>query len=76
VIAVTSKNHQRAVRYRQLALAEPDRASADLLLKLADEADRDVLCTSDWIRSNSPNGDTMRPAKQTVKHSYITAAHT
>jgi hypothetical protein len=73
---VTSKNHARSVRYRQLALAEPDRAIADVLLKLADEADRDVLCTSDWIRSNSPNGDTMRPAKQTVKHSYITAAHT
>jgi hypothetical protein len=53
---VTLKNHQRAVRYRQFAPAEPDRAIADLLLKLADEADRDVLCTSDWVRSSSPNG--------------------
>ena len=43
-------NHARAVRYRQLALAEPDRAKADMLFKLADEADRDVLCTSDWLR--------------------------
>jgi hypothetical protein len=64
---VTSKNHARAVRYRQLALAEPDRASADLLLKLADEADRDVLCTSDWLRSNSPDGLEMKSLKQTVK---------
>jgi hypothetical protein len=64
VIAVTLKNHQRAARYRQLALAEPDRAKADLLLKLADEADRDVLCTSDWLRSSSPNGATMKSLKQ------------
>jgi hypothetical protein len=64
VIAVTLENHQRAARYRQLALAEPDRAKADLLLKLADEADRDVLCTSDWARSSSPNGATMKSPKQ------------
>jgi hypothetical protein len=43
------KNHARAVRYRQLSLAEADRDKADLLLTLADEADRDVLCTSDWL---------------------------
>jgi hypothetical protein len=41
------KNHARAVRYRQLALAEPDKAKAALLLAIADEADRDVLCTVD-----------------------------
>jgi hypothetical protein len=35
---MNSKNHIRAVRYRQLALAEPDRAKADVLLKIADEA--------------------------------------
>jgi hypothetical protein len=46
---VRQKNQARAVRYRQLSLAEPDRAKADLLLKLVDEADRDVLCTSDWL---------------------------
>jgi hypothetical protein len=46
---VTQKNQARAVRYRQLALSEPDCAKADLLLKLAEEADRDVLCTSDWL---------------------------
>jgi hypothetical protein len=44
------RNHFRAVRYRKLALAETDRAKADLLFKIADEADRDVLCTSDSTR--------------------------
>jgi hypothetical protein len=45
-----SKNRIRAVRYRQLALGELDRAKADMLYKLADEAERNVLCTSDWMR--------------------------
>jgi hypothetical protein len=39
----------RAVRYRRLALAEEDRAKADLLLKLADESDRGILCTAEWL---------------------------
>jgi hypothetical protein len=37
----------RAVRYRQLALAESDKARADVLYRIADEADRDVFCTFD-----------------------------
>ena len=41
------KNQQRVVRYRRLALAEPDKAKADLLIKIADEAERGVLCTVD-----------------------------
>ena len=53
-----------AVKYRQLALAEPDRVRADLLLKLADEAERDVLCTSVWFRSNPLDGAAMKPLKQ------------
>ena len=39
----------RAVRYRRLALSEGDKAKADLLLKLADESDRGILCTSEWL---------------------------
>jgi hypothetical protein len=39
----------RAVRYRRLALAEGDKAKADLLLKLADECDQGILCTSEWL---------------------------
>jgi hypothetical protein len=57
----SSKNHTRAVRYRQLALAEADRSKADLLYKLADEAERDVLCTSDWRQDHRPEG--VRPLK-------------
>ena len=47
VSRMNPKNHARAVRYRQLALAEPDRAGAAVLLTIADEAERDVLCTVD-----------------------------
>jgi hypothetical protein len=32
------KNHARAVRYRQLALTEPDKDKAAVLYKIADEA--------------------------------------
>jgi hypothetical protein len=39
----------RAVRYRRLALAEEDKARADLLFKLADECDRGILCTAEWL---------------------------
>jgi hypothetical protein len=44
---MSDKDHDRAARYRRLALAEPDRAKAALLLKIADEAERGVLCTVD-----------------------------
>jgi hypothetical protein len=50
---MTPKNHDRAVRYRQLALAEPvDKAA--VLYQIADEAERDVLCTVDRM-NNSPD---------------------
>jgi hypothetical protein len=39
----------RAIRYRRLALAEQDKAIADLLLKLADECNRGILCTAEWL---------------------------
>ena len=38
-------NQSRALRYRKLALQEPDKENAQLLQLLADEADRGVLCT-------------------------------
>jgi hypothetical protein len=44
---MSDKNRDRAVRYRRLALAEPDKDKAALLLKIADEAERGVLCTVD-----------------------------
>jgi hypothetical protein len=39
----------RAVRYRRLAPAEEDKERADLLYKLADENDRGVLVTAEWM---------------------------
>jgi hypothetical protein len=39
----------RAVRYRRLALAESDLEKARLLQQIADEADRGVLVTADWM---------------------------
>ena len=56
---MTPKNHARAVRYRQLALAESDQAKAAVLYKIADEAERDVLCTVDstnlgYVRRDEP----------------------
>jgi hypothetical protein len=47
---MSDKNHDRAIRYRRLALAEPDQSKAALLQKIADEADRGVLCTVDQKR--------------------------
>jgi hypothetical protein len=44
---MNDKNQNRALRYRRLALAEPDKAKAALLQKIADEAERGVLCTID-----------------------------
>jgi hypothetical protein len=47
---MSDKNHDRAIRYRRLALAEPDKSKAALLQKIADEAERGVLCTVDQKR--------------------------
>jgi hypothetical protein len=44
---MNDQNHDRAVRYRRLALAEGDKAKAALLQKIPDEAERGVLCTVD-----------------------------
>ena len=46
------KNLARAARYRQLARAEPDKAKAAILREIADEAERDVLCTVDKMDSS------------------------
>jgi len=56
-------SNARAVRYRRLALAEDDPAKADLLLKLADECDRGVLCTAEWCWSR-PSRTNEKPLKQ------------
>jgi hypothetical protein len=40
-----ARNHIRAARYRALALTETDPARANLLDRLAAEAEHGVLCT-------------------------------
>jgi len=52
----------RAVRYRKLALAAKERADADLLIKLADESDRGILCTTEWL-SARPSFENEAPSK-------------
>ena len=53
----------RSVRYRRLALAEEDKAKADLLFKLADECDRGTLCTSEWLFLNRLFSKNEQPPK-------------
>jgi hypothetical protein len=48
---VDINNQNRARRYRRLAVAEPDECKAALLRKLAEEAERGVLCTVDQMPS-------------------------
>jgi len=50
----------RAMRYRKTGLAEQDNGKADLLLKLADECDRRLLCTAVWL-SARPYRKTEQP---------------
>jgi hypothetical protein len=46
-------SNSRALRYRKLALQEPDKEKAQLLQLLADESERGVLCTVEWTRHGS-----------------------
>jgi hypothetical protein len=45
-----ARNHIRAARYRALALTEKDQARANLLDRLAEEAEHGVLCTVRHLR--------------------------
>ena len=51
---MVTKNQERAVRYRRLAMAEPNQENAALLQRLADEAERGVLCTAEQAVKLSP----------------------
>ena len=52
----------RAIPCRRLALAQQDKAIADLLLKLADECDRGILGTAEW-HSVWPSRKSEQPPK-------------
>jgi hypothetical protein len=45
-----AKNYIRAARYRALALTEKYQARANLLARLAEEAEHGVLCTVRHLR--------------------------
>lgn len=54
-------SNARAIRYRRLALASGDKANTDLLLKLADECDRGILCTTEWLSARPYPRDKQPP---------------
>jgi hypothetical protein len=54
-------SNARAIRYRKLALAQEDKATADLLLKLADECDQGLLCTAEWRSARPPRKNEQPP---------------
>jgi hypothetical protein len=56
-------SNARAIRYRRLALAEEEKATADLLLKLADECDRGILCTAEWRSARPSRKIALEPPK-------------
>jgi hypothetical protein len=57
----------RATRYRRLALAQQDKDIADLLLKLADECDRGILCTAEWRSAWPPRKNDESPKAEGAK---------
>jgi hypothetical protein len=57
----------RAVRYRRLALATDDKAIADLLLKLAEECDRGLLCTAEWASARLSRKNAEPPKAEDAK---------
>ena len=63
-------SNARAVRYRRLALATNDRADADLLLTLANECDRGMLCTAEWL-SAWPSLKNEHPPKVPVERDLM-----
>jgi hypothetical protein len=56
-------SNPRAVRYRKLALVEQDNEKAQLLRLIADEADRGVLYTADWISRRYGDANSEPPVK-------------
>jgi hypothetical protein len=46
-------SNPRAVKYRRLALVEPDPEKVKLLHRLAEEAEQGILVTGNWQRSTA-----------------------
>jgi hypothetical protein len=54
-------DHARAVRYRKLALQEPDQETSHLLQLIADETERGVLVTSECLARRQAFSETSQP---------------
>jgi hypothetical protein len=54
-------SNARAIRYRRLTLVQEDKATADLLFKLADECDQGLLCTAEWRSTRLPRKNELLP---------------
>ena len=63
-------SNPRAVRYRRLALEQEETAKADLLLKIADESDRGLLCTAEWL-SVRPSLKNEQPPRHSLNGTHI-----
>jgi len=63
-------SNARAIRYRRLALASSDKADADLLLKLADECDRGILCTAQWLSARPSRQNEQSPKAEDAKFRF------
>ena len=63
-------SNARAIRYRRLALAQGDKATADLLLKLADECDRGLLCTAEWRSARLSRQDRLLKGEAKVRFEW------
>ena len=65
----TTRN-ARAIRYRRLAFAQQHKSIADLLLKLADECDRGILCTAEWRSAWPPRRSEQPPQAGDAKFQF------
>jgi hypothetical protein len=70
VSELATTRNARAVRYRRLALAQQNKTIADLLLKLADECDRGILCTAEWRSAWPPRKNEQPPQAGDAKFQF------
>jgi hypothetical protein len=70
VSELATTRNARATRYRRLALASGVKANVDLLLKLADECDRGILCTAEWRSAWPPLKNERQPQAGDAKFQF------
>ena len=68
-------SNTRPLRYRRLALAEEDRAKAELLVDFADESNRGILCTAEWLSAQPYRKIEQPPNARDAKVRFERARH-